>query len=97
MLTFVGIHERYMKWILVFFLYSPVRTFSLGAFSVMDLVLQVSGDMLVEALIELFSDAKLLETRRAAAKQAYHALSIGVVENMWRLVQFHILDKSVPM
>ncbi|XP_071908366.1 probable 3-deoxy-D-manno-octulosonic acid transferase, mitochondrial isoform X1 [Coffea arabica] len=60
-------------------------------------VLQVSGDMLVEALIELFSDAKLLETRRAAAKQAYHALSIGVVENMWRLVQFHILDKSVPM
>ncbi|XP_027173533.1 probable 3-deoxy-D-manno-octulosonic acid transferase, mitochondrial isoform X2 [Coffea eugenioides] len=60
-------------------------------------VLQVSGDMLVEALIELFSDAELLETRRAAAKQAYHALSNGVVENMWRLVQFHILDKSVPM
>lgn len=59
-------------------------------------VLQVSGDMLVEALVELLSDAKLLEARCAAAKQAYHALSSGVVENIWSLIQFHILDKSMP-
>ncbi|KAL3536171.1 hypothetical protein ACH5RR_004632 [Cinchona calisaya] len=59
-------------------------------------VLQVSGDMLGEAIIELFGNTKILEARRTAAKQAYHALSSGVIENIWSLVQFHILDKSVP-
>lgn len=49
--------------------------------------------MLVQSLIELFNDANILEARRVASKQAYCALSSGVLENIWSLVQFHILDK----
>ncbi|KAH0721690.1 hypothetical protein KY284_006720 [Solanum tuberosum] len=45
-------------------------------------VLQVSGHILVEALSNLLSDAKLLEERQEAAKQAYHALSCGITENI---------------
>lgn len=53
-------------------------------------VLQVSGHILVEALSNLLSDAKLLEERQEAAKQAYHALSCGITENVWSLLDFHI-------
>ncbi|WMV52410.1 hypothetical protein MTR67_045795, partial [Solanum verrucosum] len=53
-------------------------------------VLQVSGHILVEALSNLLSDAKLLEERQEAAKQAYHALSCGITENVWSFLDFHI-------
>ncbi|KAK4345763.1 hypothetical protein RND71_035939 [Anisodus tanguticus] len=52
----------------------------------------VSGYILVEALINLLSDAKLLEARQKAAKQAYHALSCGITENVWSLLDFHIFQ-----
>ncbi|KAF3613631.1 putative 3-deoxy-D-manno-octulosonic acid transferase, mitochondrial [Capsicum annuum] len=51
---------------------------------------KVSGHILVEALSNLLSDAKLLEERQEAAKQAYHALSCGITENVWGLLDFHI-------
>ncbi|KAJ8570651.1 hypothetical protein K7X08_037623 [Anisodus acutangulus] len=54
-------------------------------------VLQVSGHILVEALNNLLSDAKILEARQEAAKQAYHALSFGITENVWSLLDFHII------
>lgn len=53
-------------------------------------VLQVSGYILVEALSNLLSDAKLLEERQEAAKQAYHSLSCGITENVWSFLDFHI-------
>lgn len=63
-------------------------------------VLQVSGHILVEALSNLLTDAKLLEARQEAAKQAYHALSHGITENVWSLLDLHIfrnaLDAEVP-
>lgn len=54
------------------------------------LLRQVSGHILVEALTNLLSDAKLLEERQEAAKQAYHALSCGITENVWSLLDVHI-------
>ncbi|XP_060176980.1 probable 3-deoxy-D-manno-octulosonic acid transferase, mitochondrial isoform X1 [Lycium barbarum] len=53
-------------------------------------VLQVSGHILVKALSNLLSDVKLLEARQEAAKQAYHALSCGITENVWSLLDFHV-------
>lgn len=58
-------------------------------------VLQVSSEKLVEVVNELFVNAKILETRRVAAKQAYHALSCGVVEKLWETVHFHVFVKLV--
>ncbi|CAI9097847.1 OLC1v1034358C4 [Oldenlandia corymbosa var. corymbosa] len=58
-------------------------------------VLQVSESLLVEALTELFSDAKILESRREAAKQAFNGLSHGIIEKTWGLLQYHILDRSL--
>lgn len=54
------------------------------------LLWQVSGYILVEALSNLLSDAKLLEERQEAAKQAYHSLSCGITENVWSFLDFHI-------
>lgn len=53
--------------------------------------------MLVDALIELFGDSKILEARQLASKQAYHALSCCVLEKIWSLVRAHILDKYAPL
>lgn len=57
--------------------------------------LQISGEKLGDAVNELFCNDKILEERRTAAKHAYHALSRGVVENVWRQLQFHIFNKSM--
>ncbi|KAL5709642.1 beta-galactoside alpha-(2,6)-sialyltransferase [Ranunculus cassubicifolius] len=58
-------------------------------------VCQVSGKReLVETLSELFSDSRALEARRAAAKQAFLALSTGIVGNVWNLLSLHLLQKS---
>ncbi|XP_051130255.1 probable 3-deoxy-D-manno-octulosonic acid transferase, mitochondrial isoform X3 [Andrographis paniculata] len=58
-------------------------------------VLQVSGEMLADAVGELLSNAKVLESRRMAAKQAYRTLSNGIVENIWQMLDIHILRKSL--
>ncbi|XP_073272322.1 probable 3-deoxy-D-manno-octulosonic acid transferase, mitochondrial isoform X3 [Primulina huaijiensis] len=56
-------------------------------------VIQISGEKLVEAISELFGDAKLLEARREASLEAYHGLSRGIVENVWRMLQMHIYEQ----
>ncbi|KAK9290132.1 hypothetical protein L1049_008298 [Liquidambar formosana] len=57
-------------------------------------VLQVSGKSELEAaLIKLFNDAKVLEARRLAAKQTFHALSSGVVADVWNLLDFHVFRR----
>ncbi|KAK4582954.1 hypothetical protein RGQ29_025929 [Quercus rubra] len=59
-------------------------------------VLQVSGKLELEkALKELFSDAKVLEARRMAAKQAFCALSTGIVANVWSLLNVHVLNQAL--
>ncbi|KAI3471992.1 hypothetical protein Pfo_028680 [Paulownia fortunei] len=58
-------------------------------------VLQVSGEKLVEAVNELLGNVNILEARRVAARQAYHALSSGIVENFWEMLHFHVFMKSV--
>ncbi|KAG8376655.1 hypothetical protein BUALT_Bualt09G0086100 [Buddleja alternifolia] len=58
-------------------------------------VLQVSGDKLVEAVSELLGNNEFLEARRVAAKEAYHALSSGIIENIWEMLHFHIFRKLV--
>lgn len=58
-------------------------------------VLQVSHDQLVEAVNELFVDAKILEARRVAARQAYRTLSYGIVEKLWEMLHYHVFMKSV--
>ncbi|KAF8403201.1 hypothetical protein HHK36_011300 [Tetracentron sinense] len=58
-------------------------------------VLQVSGKVELEkALNELFSNAKILDARRVAAKQTYLALSRGVVAKVWNVINLHVLRKS---
>ncbi|XP_073140743.1 probable 3-deoxy-D-manno-octulosonic acid transferase, mitochondrial isoform X1 [Henckelia pumila] len=56
-------------------------------------VIQVSGEKLVEAISNLFGDAKLLEARREASMRAYHDLSRGIVENVWRMLQMNIYEQ----
>ncbi|KAK9168447.1 hypothetical protein Syun_000587 [Stephania yunnanensis] len=59
-------------------------------------VLQVSGSTeLAEALDALFSDTDALEARRAAAKQAAHILSNGIVERVWNLLDLHVVRKAI--
>lgn len=59
-------------------------------------VLQVSGKLELEkALKELFSDATFLEARRMAAKQAFHALSTGIVANVWSLLNVHVFKQAI--
>ncbi|KAK4776108.1 hypothetical protein SAY87_024069 [Trapa incisa] len=54
-------------------------------------VKQVSGNVeLAEALDELFSDATSLNLSRLAAKEAYHALSNGIITNIWYLLDHHV-------
>ncbi|KAI8563178.1 hypothetical protein RHMOL_Rhmol03G0092200 [Rhododendron molle] len=59
-------------------------------------VLQVSGKLELEkALGELFRNSTVLEARRAAGRQAFHALSRGVIENVWNLLHSHVFRKSM--
>lgn len=58
--------------------------------------MQVSGKLeLEEALKELFSDARLLEARRVAAKQAFCATSSGIIANVWNLLDYHIFRQAL--
>ncbi|XP_043724967.1 probable 3-deoxy-D-manno-octulosonic acid transferase, mitochondrial isoform X1 [Telopea speciosissima] len=58
-------------------------------------VMKVSGKLeLVEALKELFSNAEVLEARRMAAKQAFFALSSGIITNFWNLIDLHVFRKA---
>ncbi|XP_014512860.2 probable 3-deoxy-D-manno-octulosonic acid transferase, mitochondrial isoform X1 [Vigna radiata var. radiata] len=57
-------------------------------------VLQVSGKLELEkALLELFTNATLLEARGRAAKEVFCSLSCGIVEKTWSLLNFHIFDR----
>ncbi|CAL9026595.1 unnamed protein product [Prunus brigantina] len=59
-------------------------------------VLQVSGKVELEgALKKLFSDTKILEAHRTAAKQVYHSLSTGIVGKVWSLLDFQILQRAL--
>ncbi|XP_076884583.1 putative 3-deoxy-D-manno-octulosonic acid transferase, mitochondrial [Bidens hawaiensis] len=62
-------------------------------------MMQVSGGLeLEENLDKLISNPEILEERRLAAKQAFHGLSNGVVENVWTLLQLHIFrNKPVQL
>lgn len=57
-------------------------------------VLQVSRRELRESLEQLFSNAEVLEARRQAAKQAFLALSSGIVGKFWNLIDIHVLKRS---
>ncbi|KMZ72413.1 3-deoxy-D-manno-octulosonic acid transferase, family GT30 [Zostera marina] len=55
-------------------------------------VRQVSNKVeLLECIMELLSNPDSLEARRTAAKQAFEAISGGVVENVWDLISTYIL------
>ncbi|XP_026397635.1 probable 3-deoxy-D-manno-octulosonic acid transferase, mitochondrial isoform X2 [Papaver somniferum] len=58
--------------------------------------LSVMQTDLLKKLLELFSNANTLETHRMAAKQAFHALSNGVVSNIWNLLNIHVIQKALP-
>lgn len=59
-------------------------------------VQQVAGQVELEVVLhELLSNAEVLEARRVAAKQAFHALSNGVIENVWNLLHFHVFSKEL--
>ncbi|KAL6133532.1 hypothetical protein ACLB2K_065767 [Fragaria x ananassa] len=61
-------------------------------------VLQVSAGLeLEEALRKLLRDVRILEEHRVAAKQVYHALSDGIVGNVWNLLDFHILQRNLSL
>ncbi|KAL3628376.1 hypothetical protein CASFOL_027422 [Castilleja foliolosa] len=57
-------------------------------------VLQVTNEKLIGAVNELFDNVEILEARRAAAKQAFDALSNGIVESIWEILHFHVFMKS---
>ncbi|CAI9267986.1 unnamed protein product [Lactuca saligna] len=57
-------------------------------------VIQVGGGMELEEILDkLLSDPELLEAHRMAAKQTFRALSSGVIENVWNLLELHIYRK----
>nr|XP_043609132.1 probable 3-deoxy-D-manno-octulosonic acid transferase, mitochondrial isoform X2 [Erigeron canadensis] len=59
-------------------------------------ILQVGGGMELEEILDkLLSKSEVLEARRMAAKQAFHALSSGVIENVWTLLQHHIFRNAI--
>ncbi|KAL7616089.1 hypothetical protein Lser_V15G01966 [Lactuca serriola] len=57
-------------------------------------VMQVGGGMELEEILDkLLSDPELLEAHRMAAKHTFRALSSGVIENVWNLLEIHIYRK----
>ncbi|KAF2289797.1 hypothetical protein GH714_038666 [Hevea brasiliensis] len=59
-------------------------------------IIQVSSTLeLEEAIMELLNDTKVLDARRMAAKQAFCALSHGIIANVWNLLNFHVLRVSL--
>lgn len=61
----------------------------------MPVLLQVSAEELEEALSELFSNSEILEARCLAAKQAFQALSSGIVANVWNQLNFNVLRQAL--
>uniref|UniRef100_A0A803MZQ4 3-deoxy-D-manno-octulosonic-acid transferase N-terminal domain-containing protein n=1 Tax=Chenopodium quinoa TaxID=63459 RepID=A0A803MZQ4_CHEQI len=60
-------------------------------------ILQVSGEAeLIKSLHELLSDPLKLEARQTAAKQAFHALSFGILSRVWIQLDWFIL-KRLPV
>ncbi|XP_068661813.1 probable 3-deoxy-D-manno-octulosonic acid transferase, mitochondrial [Aristolochia californica] len=58
-------------------------------------VQQVPGkEKLLEALKVLIADAEALEMHRVAAREAFLALSSGVVENIWKLINAHVFKQA---
>ena len=58
--------------------------------------MQVSSTSeLQEAIMKLFGDAKVLDARRMAPKQAFSALSGCIIANVWTLLNFHVLETVV--
>nr|GEZ71055.1 probable 3-deoxy-D-manno-octulosonic acid transferase, mitochondrial isoform X1 [Tanacetum cinerariifolium] len=58
-------------------------------------IVEVGGGLELEAFIDnLLSNPEILEERKTAAKQAFHYLSSGVIENVWTLLEHHILKKA---
>uniref|UniRef100_A0A1D1ZIX7 lipid IVA 3-deoxy-D-manno-octulosonic acid transferase n=1 Tax=Anthurium amnicola TaxID=1678845 RepID=A0A1D1ZIX7_9ARAE len=58
-------------------------------------VWQVAGKQeLSEALDNLLGDTRTLEARRTAAKEAFSALSTGIVRNVWELITVNVLKES---
>ncbi|XP_061954528.1 probable 3-deoxy-D-manno-octulosonic acid transferase, mitochondrial isoform X3 [Populus nigra] len=59
-------------------------------------VLQVAGKLeLEEAILKFFTDGKVLEARQTASKQAFHALSNGIIANAWNVLYFHVLKQAL--
>ena len=57
--------------------------------------MQVGGSLELEAILNnLLSNPDILEARRTAAKQAFHDMASGVVENVWIQLEHHILRKA---
>jgi len=57
---------------------------------------QVSGrDELVRVIHKLFTDAQVLKEHQVAARQAFNALSGGVVGKVWNLIEFHVLRQCL--
>nr|GEU83659.1 probable 3-deoxy-D-manno-octulosonic acid transferase, mitochondrial isoform X1 [Tanacetum cinerariifolium] len=55
----------------------------------------VGGGLELEAFIDnLLSNPEILEARKTAAKQAFRYLSSGVIENVWTLLDYHILKNA---
>jgi len=58
--------------------------------------MQVAGKLeLEEAILKFFSDGKVLEARQTASKQAFHALSNGIIANAWNVLYFHVLKQAL--
>ncbi|XP_057548356.1 probable 3-deoxy-D-manno-octulosonic acid transferase, mitochondrial [Amaranthus tricolor] len=61
-------------------------------------VLQVSGELeLINALHELLSHPNILEARKSVAKEAFYALSCGVLSRVWIQLNWFILKRLSTM
>ncbi|XP_050229988.1 probable 3-deoxy-D-manno-octulosonic acid transferase, mitochondrial isoform X2 [Mercurialis annua] len=59
-------------------------------------VMQVSGTLeLQQTIMKLLNDAEALKAQRMAAKQAFRALSSGIVANAWNLLNVHVIETIV--
>mgnify|MGYP003702541539 CR=1 FL=1 len=78
------------------FIYSLILVLVLVSKNLSGTDLQVSGILELEkALCEFFSNTAVLEARRAAARQAFHASASGIIENIWNILHFHVFRKAL--
>ena len=60
--------------------------------------MQVSGELeLINALHELLSHPNILEARKSVAKEAFYALSCGVLSRVWIQLNWFILKRLSTM